>query len=501
MKKILLLPLDERPCNYNYPRLMPGADYTLIMPPKDMMGDKKLPADFAKISEWLLENIEDVDCAIISLETLIYGGIVPSRLHNESENTLINRAKIIEKLRKLNLKMKLYLFQLIMRCPSYSSSDEEPDYYEECGEQIFLYGKYSHKQSLGILDREEKEQFEKIKATLNKDYLNDFIDRRKKNLAVLKHNLRYIIDGTCDYFIIPQDDAKKYGFTSLDQMAVREILKENVLHLKTSMYPSADDTGLILLARAINELNCQKPKFYVHYASEKAKTVIPWFEDRPLDETIKYHILSAGGLRVYSLCEADIVLAVSMGSKMCNFGDSDYDKCYNVERNLNEFTEFISYALNQNKIVAVCDNATANGSEIELINILNQKDLLLKISAYAGWNTSSNTIGTACTQAVLYFTGKDDKLNRQFLLLRYYEDLAYMAYVRTFVTENMLPSLNLNYFNAGSKRGKVSDLVKENIIKFMAENYPNLAKYVKDLDVCMPWARMFETELKLYFNE
>ena len=110
MKKILLLPLDERPCNYNYPRLMPGADYTLIMPPKDMMGDKKLPADFAKISEWLLENIEDVDCAIISLDTLIYGGIVPSRLHHERENTLINRAKIIEKLRKLNLKMKLYLF-------------------------------------------------------------------------------------------------------------------------------------------------------------------------------------------------------------------------------------------------------------------------------------------------------------------------------------------------------------------------------------------------------
>ena len=44
-------------------------------------------------------------------------------------------------------------------------------------------------------------------------------------------------------------------------------------------------------------------------------------------------------------------------------------------------------------------------------------------------------------------------------------------------------------------------MVTPEIIKFMAENYPNLAKYVKDLDVCMPWARMFETELKLYFNE
>ncbi|MDE7296909.1 MAG: DUF4127 family protein, partial [Clostridia bacterium] len=57
-KKIVMLPLDERPCNYDYPSMMPGANYELKLPPKEYMGDKKRPADTDKIAKWLLENIE-----------------------------------------------------------------------------------------------------------------------------------------------------------------------------------------------------------------------------------------------------------------------------------------------------------------------------------------------------------------------------------------------------------------------------------------------------------
>ena len=38
------------------------------------------------------------------------------------------------------------------------------------------------------------------------------------------------------------------------------------------------------------------------------------------------------------------------------------------------------------------------------------------------------------------------KINKQFLTYRYLEDMAYMTYVRSYVTDNILPSLNLNYF-------------------------------------------------------
>ncbi|HBM81050.1 MAG TPA: hypothetical protein DD426_09480, partial [Clostridiaceae bacterium] len=78
VKKILYLPLDERPCNYNFPQILASAtEYEMIEPPRDILGNKKLPADTAKIRKWLLESVRDVSGAIISVDMLVYGGIVP----------------------------------------------------------------------------------------------------------------------------------------------------------------------------------------------------------------------------------------------------------------------------------------------------------------------------------------------------------------------------------------------------------------------------------------
>ena len=125
MKRIVMLPLDERPCNFNYPGMMPKTDCELVLPPKEIMGKKKVAGDSEKIAEWLLSNVKDADAMVLSLDTLVYGGIVPSRLHHETSDELMKRADLIKKLRELNPSMKLYVFGLIMRCPKYSSSDEE----------------------------------------------------------------------------------------------------------------------------------------------------------------------------------------------------------------------------------------------------------------------------------------------------------------------------------------------------------------------------------------
>ena len=47
MPRILLLPLDERPCNFLYPALMVEkcTDVQLLLPPKELMGSKKRQAE------------------------------------------------------------------------------------------------------------------------------------------------------------------------------------------------------------------------------------------------------------------------------------------------------------------------------------------------------------------------------------------------------------------------------------------------------------------------
>lgn len=496
-KKIVLLPLDERPCNYDYPQMMPRAGYTLVMPPKDCMGDKKRPADVARLADWLLENVEGADACILSLDTLIYGGIVPSRLHHESYETLCARAQIVERLREKNATMQLYAFQLIMRCPDYSLSDEEPDYYDECGRELHLYGRYTHLEKCGKLTEADAADFEAVKCKIKPEYLKDFTERRDKNINVLMHNLEYVKRGTVDYFIIPQDDSAVYGFTTMDQMRVREYLKAHSLHTVTAMYPSADDTGLSLLARAVVKLGGIRPKVYVRYASSKGGNVVPWFEDRMLDETIKYHILSIGGVRVDSLPEADILLAVNMSSDMYYPDQPEHVKAYDVERNLAEFVTYIRYALGCGKIVAVGDVATANGGDEELVRLMQREKLLFDVHGYAGWNTSSNTLGTTLCQAVLNLAGADKAENVAFLLHRYYEDIGYMAYARKYVTDTVLPALGLDYFRTDGADGKAAAAVKETVERYMADNYPDIAARVETVTARMPWRRMFETELRI----
>ncbi len=495
--KIVMLPLDERPCNFDYPTMMPKTDYELVLPPKNIMGDKKKPGNVAMISDWLLHNTKDADALVLSLDTLVYGGIVPSRLHMSNEMELIGRVDMIKKLKENNPRMNLYVFGLIMRCPSYSSDAEEPCYYEECGSEIHLYGKYTHLEKLGRLSKEDKKDFRRVKKAVKKPYLDDYITRRKTNLSVLMHALSYATDGTIDYFIVPQDDAAVFGFTAMDQITVREYLKSNVLHKKTAMYPSADDTGLTLLARAVAKLSGVRPKVYVHYSSSKGGLTIPIVEDRILDETIKYHILSVDGIQVYSLPEADIMLAVNVGSAMYETYGIESVTAYDIERNLAEFVNYIQYALILNKTVAIADVARLNTADTELTSLLHKEKLMFKIHTYAGWNTSSNTTGTTLCQAIMYMIGKDKTGNDRFLVHRYYEDIGYMAYARKYITDNLLPDLNLNYYHIDANDGVVANLVCDAVNFYMEKNYPDVFCLVEKVNVKMPWIRMFETDIKI----
>ena len=97
--KIVLLPLDERPCNYLFPqKLFSHDDIDIVLPKK--LGDKKIPADLNEIDKFLTYECKDATGLIISLDTLLYGGLVPSRIHNEKEDTLKERLQILRDIRR-----------------------------------------------------------------------------------------------------------------------------------------------------------------------------------------------------------------------------------------------------------------------------------------------------------------------------------------------------------------------------------------------------------------
>ena len=216
MKKIMYIPLDERPCNYNFAKYMleDDSNIELVMPPLDILGKKKTPANYELLKVFILENIDECYGMILSIDMLLYGGIVPSRLHQNTKEELTERLNLIKEIKIKNPNIKIFSFSLIMRCPQYSSSDEEPDYYEWCGYDIFKYGEIKHKMSLGIASEEEivKLDYHYDKC---KGYFEEYTKRREINSDLNIETVKLLYDKTIDFLVFPQDDSSLYGLISL----------------------------------------------------------------------------------------------------------------------------------------------------------------------------------------------------------------------------------------------------------------------------------------------
>lgn len=496
-KKIVLLPLDERPCNYEFPKkLFCHDDLNIVRPEK--LGNKKTPASYDEIADFLRDACVDADGLVISMDMLLYGGLVPSRLHHLSKETLLQRIRLLREIREKNKHLVIYAFHVIMRCPEYSSDDEEPDYYGICGKEIHELGVAVHLSRLGIEgDVPVKKAMEKVKP----EYLDDYISRREINRYMNVETIQLAKEGLIDALVIPQDDSSKYGYAALDQKVIREKINEYNMEDKVLMYPGADEVELTLLSRMLNYLAGKRPKFYVKYVSEMSKNMIPLYEGCTLSTTVKYHILSAGGLLTESYENADIVLFLTApADAMEEAMTQPSEKLeYCVERNLADMTSLLKYCITQKMIVTIADNAYANGGDLGIIKILNNNHLLFAVDGYAGWNTSANTLGTAIAEGInSYLFGRKEK-NLKFLAERYVEDVGYCAVVRKDVSEKLPASMN--YFDVKEPSGSVAQMVARELNQFIKENLSSIADRIWIKKVTMPWSRMFEINLEVGVKE
>ena len=219
MPRILLLPLDERPCNFLYPALMVEkcTDVQLLLPPKELMGSKKRPAPFLLLAQWLGKNFSCCDYAVISIDMLVYGGIVPSRLHHQTTRECLDRLHLLADLRARYPQVKLFAFSLIMRAPCYNSADEEPDYYAEHGSSLFRVGVLRDKIQRNLATAEEKSELSGLEQSIPRSVLSDFCSRRSTNHAVNLQTIFLAEQGVLDFLTIPLDDCALLGWAAAER--------------------------------------------------------------------------------------------------------------------------------------------------------------------------------------------------------------------------------------------------------------------------------------------
>lgn len=550
--KILLLPLDERPCNAAFPeRLFPADKVQILLPRK--LGHKKHPADFSVLSDFLFEKAKDADALLLSLDMLLYGGLIPSRLHHLKTETLFSRLHLIRELKEKYPALPIYAFATVMRCPAYSSDDEEPDYYERFGSAIHARGALMHRALAGLTTSSEaegpvpspagllpaasgegeisapfssdpagtssaepasassldNEDSQGPESCLGGDFeacLEDYLARRALNKQLSLQALELVKEGILESIVFPQDDSMRFGFPAMDQEEIRRRILTLGLTERAMMYPGSDEIALTLLCRILLNHHGFLPKVYVKYLTDGARSLIPLYEGLPLSATTSYQLHAAGCITADTCAEADIVLLETAASGPMEeaWSQPSRSPSYFAERNFPEMLSFIQRMRSAGKVVTVADNAYANGGDLDLIRILDADHLLMDLQGYAGWNTNANTMGCAIAMGVCAFLYGEQGLfhdpaaeaqRRNFLISRYLEDACYQADVRQCVTKK-IPPLGFDYFFTGEEEGEVRDLILAELQIRIKTELSSLADRIQIRRLTLPWKRMFEIDLE-----
>lgn len=486
MNNILYLPLDERPCNYYFPlKLLNGnPKYNLLTPNKNVLGKKKNPSKFEEIKNFLLENAKNAKIAVISLDQLLYGGIVPSRLHHLSYEEIKMRLSLLEEIKKINKNLILYCFVLIMRCPAYSSSDEEPDYYKICGKEIY---------ELGV----KMDKGEEIPLTIKEKvapYLDDYLKRRKTNFDIILDVLK--MTDKIDFLCIPQDDSSPFGFTTMDKRKIFKEIEDN--NYDVLIYPGADEVGMSLISRSINTLENDSKMIYVDYMYQESQNLVPAYENVFLKDTVFKQIIVSGNKLTTIPEKADIIIF------------ANYDKYQQLEASKKEKSildidvaikqvERIKNTIKKEKTIGLVDKYYVNGGNLKYLQLLSKEIDIFSLDAYAGWNTSSNSLGTVIAVTTISSYFKNIPSLKMFLAERLYDDCLYQGEERFRITNYELPKLGYNYFDVKEEKGEVANLIAQSLTLSAKTNLPVLNQRYEIKNLTMPWHRMFEIFLELKY--
>ncbi len=452
--KICFIPIDNRPVCYNLAKDICAIDedLELLIPPREFLGTLGVNAKVDEIFRWL-EGLQDFDCIILSLDTLAYGGLIPSR---RSPDTFDEIKARVERLKPILKGKKVYAFSSIMRISNNNYNEEEKEYWSKYGKKIFEYSYNLHKN--GTAQTEVPDEI-----------LEDYINTRNRNFEINKLYLEWQKEGLFDTLIFSKDDCAEFGFNVIEAQELERLGGKT----KTG----ADEIPLSLLSRAIEK----EIKVFVEFIEPDWKGTISNYEDVSIEKSVKGQLELGGFTQVAIKEEADIVLIVN------NFIEKQGEHVMGWEtQGLNKICQLPpprgrGGERGQSLPYIVADVRYANGADNDFVEQLLPQIDLENFYGYAGWNTSANTLGSLLAGVKVKWKAKkyNDLAFRKLQTIRFLDDWAYQANVREQISEPC----------------DIKDLMKpyeDRIAKVFGyvTNQPNpIYSY--------PWNRMFEVEVSL----
>ena len=445
--RIVLVPLDGRPpCRQLVLDAADVAGTEVDALPYEMQDYYTMPGETKEAQKWLRENLAQSDAAIISIDQLLYGGLLAAREADKSPAEIEAFIAYLRELHAAHPAVPLYAFSILPRMIPPASID---DYYDN--KRLLAYSRLADRYAL-CGDPEDAAKMQELEEKINPASLAQYLALFERNERLSRALIELVKEGTLERLLIGQDDGEKYGIPNIEKRHLQALLLEEQLPKeKAAIVHGADELALTLLAAVSAARNGHRPQVFLDWNDEKTPDEILPFMAISLRETAREKIAVFGGECTASAASADFVLFISAGSE-----ENLSSRQKSVER--------IERHLASDTPVALVDLSRHFAAEETLLPLLIERGVPIEgLRSYAGWNTASNSVGTALSQATIFAAAREKAATRDEALAlhaanlkllnnRFLEDYFYLKDVITLVNTNLKKNGTKNVYDLDLER-------------------------------------------------
>lgn len=499
---LLIVPLDSRPpCTTIVAKLATLGEIDVTLPPKELLDNYNTTANKEKLFTWLTMSLPNYQKSIISSDILIHGSLLASRIPSGTTKDEELFFDLLKAQQSLNPNKEITIFSVIPRL--LVSDDLVPDSWYQW--HLMRYSTLKNMVEL-IGDPYFTNKLQDITNSIPKDILDKYNNLYANN-DKFNHKLIDFASQSNFNVVIGQDDTKSFGLPNNNQNHALAYMQQNSLGNKGKITNGADEIASLLLTSYYTSINNYKPQVLIEYSSPKVASKLMPYMANSVEATIKDKISFIGGTITSSEQEADFILFV-------NCGDN------NIKPSTESLLRLNKLVADKKKVALIDLTANYDPQELMLPFLLDSKFPVGQLIAFSGWNTLSNSVGSAISQATI-FTGelkKNSQVNHPSIYAKNLEittdhlldDYAYQklfhAQLKQLLKLNGFTPANFKYYKPlieqyiqGFIGRKATEILYTNLGRapFYIDEKNKRCFYVTAIKprISLPWERIFEIEL------
>lgn len=534
MKKILYIPLDDRPISVKRVELLAKASgFSIVIPDLELVRTTldhqpltkyhKQCGDTQELLKWYSKlNHNDFDYYIISIDQISSGGLVNSR--STRNLSISDTITIIDSFLRpiIENNKKAILIDSIMRLAStigyLSYTDEE-------------YGSF---RKYAKIKRLEASSFDEIISNYELDEFGNDIDYASCNLTIDKKN-EYLLSRERKIKISKHlvELANQYSnliiFLGIDDSSSEASIQGNEINyfkkFENDNYiiiEGIDELALCAVARVSQTEHLQDyVRLHINYIGHNEHVCGDSYQSMTIDECVKKHLKAVNAVSVEENPQIELVCLTYKE-----------DECGSVDPVVDELIACINHYQRLNKPTILIDLFNWNRYG-PLESRLAKEVNLSKLLGYSNWNTISNVIGIGIAIGVSYYSylssdhQYDENCILNFIKLHTFsliKDISFKIFAHKYIKNKINddannPKSNLNFYmdlekldldkitkeiifdnNISKIDDIINNLCQHGFYKSLSDDSFKISSIVID-NFTYPWYRTFEMDFTVQLKK